>query len=338
MFTESLEHSLINPNQIRYDGHSLCDDPWDRRRSLGLVERDYNIFIPFQTRGTVIHFESRVPSVKELNTLPRLVLTEDTLWDPSTVTFRPTSSEDAARNSVIGNVRTSRVSSVISSNNLTPRESLLTSDSAISDVALVSVSPVFCDETLLPRLCAGVRVAAANRPNGTPVYMDERHSLVSPDNLARLWNIGLDAARHTLKTTTQIGVRHAVRPLSRRYQTDTQMLHYRQLDTTFYCDTMFSKVKSLKGNLCAQVFVADNFIRVHPMMTKSDAERALQVLAEDDGVPNHIVVDGAREQTGAHTASTRVGLCACLRCRNLVPHHSHRRRSHRLRENNRRDS
>jgi hypothetical protein len=37
MFTESLEHSLINPNQIRFDGHSLCDDPWDRHRSLGLV-------------------------------------------------------------------------------------------------------------------------------------------------------------------------------------------------------------------------------------------------------------------------------------------------------------
>jgi hypothetical protein len=79
MFTESLEHSLINQNQIRFDGHSLCDDPWDRHRSLGLVERDYNIFIPFQTRGTVIQFESRVPSIEELHTLPRLVLTEDTL-------------------------------------------------------------------------------------------------------------------------------------------------------------------------------------------------------------------------------------------------------------------
>jgi hypothetical protein len=46
MFTESLEHSLINPNQIRLVGHNLCDDPWDRHCSLGLVERDYNIFIP----------------------------------------------------------------------------------------------------------------------------------------------------------------------------------------------------------------------------------------------------------------------------------------------------
>ena len=27
MFTETLKNSLLNPNQIRYDGHSLCDDP-----------------------------------------------------------------------------------------------------------------------------------------------------------------------------------------------------------------------------------------------------------------------------------------------------------------------
>jgi hypothetical protein len=85
MFTDSLEHSLLNPNQIRYDGHSLCDDPWDRHHSLGLVKRSHQIFIPFQTRGTVIHFESRVPTTDELHTLPMIVLTEDTLWNPANV-------------------------------------------------------------------------------------------------------------------------------------------------------------------------------------------------------------------------------------------------------------
>jgi hypothetical protein len=79
------------------------------------------------------------------------------------------------------------------------------------------------------------------------------------------------------------------------------MLHYRRLDTTFYSNTMFSKIKSLKGNTCAQVFVAENFVQVHPMPTKADAGRALQVLAEDIGVLNHLVVDGAKEQTGGNT-------------------------------------
>ena len=29
IFTETLKHYLINPKQIIYDRHSLCDDPWD---------------------------------------------------------------------------------------------------------------------------------------------------------------------------------------------------------------------------------------------------------------------------------------------------------------------
>ena len=32
MFTETLKHSLLNQNQIRYDRHSLCNDPWDQYR------------------------------------------------------------------------------------------------------------------------------------------------------------------------------------------------------------------------------------------------------------------------------------------------------------------
>ena len=80
------------------------------------------------------------------------------------------------------------------------------------------------------------------------------------------------------------------------------MLHYRRLDTTFYSDTMFAKVKSLKGNTCSQVFFVENVVRVQLMPTKSDAGISLRVFAEDVGVPNYIVVDGAKEQTGQNSA------------------------------------
>ena len=72
------------------------------------------------------------------------------------------------------------------------------------------------------------------------------------------------------------------------------MLQYQWLDTTFYSDTMFAKVKSLKGNTCYQVFVAETFVRVKPMPNKSDAGKSLRVFAEDFGVPNYIVVDSAK--------------------------------------------
>ena len=32
MFVDQLDHTLLNPDQIRHEGHSLCDDPWDPHR------------------------------------------------------------------------------------------------------------------------------------------------------------------------------------------------------------------------------------------------------------------------------------------------------------------
>ena len=85
MFTETLKHSLLNPNQIRYDGHILCDDPWDQYCSLGISYRDFSLFIPVSSQGNVICFESRKPTADELYSLPHLTLTTDAVWNPKTV-------------------------------------------------------------------------------------------------------------------------------------------------------------------------------------------------------------------------------------------------------------
>ena len=41
-----------------------------------------DVFIPFDTTGTIVHFESRVPTDWEEKHLPILLLTEET-WDPA---------------------------------------------------------------------------------------------------------------------------------------------------------------------------------------------------------------------------------------------------------------
>jgi hypothetical protein len=58
---------LINPNQIRITGIPVCDDPFDRYRSLGIDLGDFHI--PFQTEGNTIYFDSRVPTTEELEKL-----------------------------------------------------------------------------------------------------------------------------------------------------------------------------------------------------------------------------------------------------------------------------
>ena len=52
------------------------------------------------------------------------------------------------------------------------------------------------------------------------ITTNKRHSKIDPKLLVQRWGIGLDSARKTLKTTIQIGLRYALHPLTRRYDTE----------------------------------------------------------------------------------------------------------------------
>ena len=68
-FGDHLNHSLINPNQCRSYGISVCDDPTDQNRDIGM-ELPENYFLPFRMRGTTCYFESRSPNIEELELCP----------------------------------------------------------------------------------------------------------------------------------------------------------------------------------------------------------------------------------------------------------------------------
>ena len=72
-FGADLHCSLINPHQIRSFGHSVCDDPWDPHRDLGLDVGA--LFIPLLTSGPNLFFETHVTSQWELENLPIIELT-----------------------------------------------------------------------------------------------------------------------------------------------------------------------------------------------------------------------------------------------------------------------
>jgi hypothetical protein len=60
----------------------------------------------------------------------------------------------------------------------------------------------------------------------------------------------------------------------------------------------FSKLKSLRGNTCAQVFVNDiDWTRAYPMKSKAEAHEALDLLFHREGVPAAVISDGAKELT-----------------------------------------
>ena len=80
-------------------------------------------------------------------------------------------------------------------------------------------------------------------------------------------------------------------------------LNRRRLNDTFYTDTMFSKVKSIYGNRCAQIYTNGCFTKVYPIESKSSAciANTLQDFADYVGIPDTLVCDLATEQTGRNT-------------------------------------
>ena len=105
-------------------------------------------------------------------------------------------------------------------------------------------------------------------------------------------------AEKTLKITTQQGIRTLVHPsLSRPFRTQDRQLQYRRLPIECFTDTLIAKTESRSKNKYAQVFcTAEGWTRAFPMRTKSQAHVALLLLHKRDGVPNIMVMDGAREQ------------------------------------------
>ena len=80
-FGNQMKHSLINPNQICEYGLPVYDDPFSNSH-FGI---DGNkAFIPFNTMGTIVYFETCVPIDWEMRNLPIIMLTGEE-WDPANV-------------------------------------------------------------------------------------------------------------------------------------------------------------------------------------------------------------------------------------------------------------
>ena len=90
-FGTQLDHSLINPNQIRENGLPVYDNPFGGTQ-FGIDADD--VHIPFDTTGTIVHFESCVPTDWELKHLPIILLTAET-WDPTGIQMGIRNQEEA---------------------------------------------------------------------------------------------------------------------------------------------------------------------------------------------------------------------------------------------------
>jgi hypothetical protein len=175
---------------------------------------------------------------------------------------------------------------------------------------LGKLSETLNKKTFCKRLIGSVNVATAYRNDVNEVIEKrkesgvltiDRHSKVGPEELSRIWKIGLQMSKDTLDATTQHGVRTAVHPMLRRLRVDHLHLHRPRLKGMWFLDMMIAKVKSLLGNKCANVFTNGKFTKVVPMTSRKEAAELLIDFMDDVGIPEMLMTDGATEFTGRHT-------------------------------------
>lgn len=85
-------------------------------------------------------------------------------------------------------------------------------------------------------------------------------STIKPEELASLWNVGLETARRTLRDTTRLCPRsNDTITLNRRYTYNDRMLRYKHLPINVFTDTMFASKraeKSYRNYTCVQVYAS----------------------------------------------------------------------------------
>jgi hypothetical protein len=93
-FDHKLPHSLLNhQNQIRYNGISVWDNPFDHSNPLSIEHPD--VIIPLLTSGTNIFLNTCTPTQHELDSCPHIHLTCNSKWNPQTVNLASISSVEA---------------------------------------------------------------------------------------------------------------------------------------------------------------------------------------------------------------------------------------------------
>ena len=232
---DSLDHSLINPNQLRHYGTEVQDNPMSDT-PLSIITEDKEFCMELMMAGTIIYMDTFTPSQRELQECPHVTLTSIHQWDPNKVRFPKAKYE---LHDIINDHR------LISA---TQRSGVIHDDANNDEDCVFSL-------TAMHRRICSMKLSLQTKPvqpltrnekvdTGTtdipPTHTfvsSDRHSDVSAEQLSERWGIGLKAAKETLKKTTQRFLRSAVLPLSRRYRTDI-MFERKTLRGQWSTDTM----------------------------------------------------------------------------------------------------
>jgi len=171
-----LSHSLLNPNQLRFNSVSVWDNPFDQTNPLSIEHDD--VTLPLEISGTTIFLDTRTPTQHELDNCPHLHLTCETEWNPHTVRLASTQSAEAEAFDIVDDVL---------------------------DPGLSQISSVYCFSEMAENLRT-LSAIQSDLPGHKTFISKQRHTAITPEQLSERWSIGLTQAKQTIRVTTQRGI------------------------------------------------------------------------------------------------------------------------------------
>ena len=79
-----MNHSLINPSQLRYNGIKLQDNPI-LETALSIITQENELCMELEIAGTVVYAETFTPYETELHQFPHIILSLTHAWNPHIV-------------------------------------------------------------------------------------------------------------------------------------------------------------------------------------------------------------------------------------------------------------
>ena len=294
LYVKGMQVNLIPPFMMRLAGIEvnecpkfMAKEPKETHHSIYFPDDDLRIAL--QIERTVSYIPTRCPQVDDVSgEYKSYDLTPDTdEWDPANPTY---SNQEHAMLDYKGEIKIQKrkESRQLFSVRGEPCEDPVSEVSAV----LTSISNTLDHGNFADSVMKIYSVSST-----------DRRYKASVEDVMRAMNCSRDVARRTLRCTTQRCVRSLENPsMSRRYNTNDRMLRYRRITCDMFMDTFFSKIASVRGFKCAQMFVTDfNYIHVSPMKGRREIPNAVKNMFKTRGVPNSLIMDGAREQVYGET-------------------------------------
>ena len=81
---DQMDHTLVNPNQLRHYGIKVQDNPVSDE-PLHIMTEDEQFNMELKMKGTTIFADTLTPSDKELQTCPHIIMSSSHEWNPHNV-------------------------------------------------------------------------------------------------------------------------------------------------------------------------------------------------------------------------------------------------------------